>query len=116
MTATVTSLSSRYAQTLPAEQTQQIIAEVAGRYGLDARALTGKRRTREIAFARQSAYAEVQARRPHLVLCQIGQAFGGRDHTTILHGIRAHQARMAWAEVLIAAAGVDQPDLFARAA
>lgn len=27
-------------------------------------------------------------------LPQIGRALGGRDHTTILHGIRAHQARL----------------------
>jgi hypothetical protein len=63
------------------------------------------------------AYAAVYDMRPDLSLGQIGNIFGGRDHTTILYGIHRHKARMAWVEVLRFAADVnDQPDLFARAA
>ena len=31
---------------------------------------------------------------PRSSLPQIGQSLGGRDHTSALHGIRAHQARL----------------------
>jgi len=101
----------------PSEQTGAIIAEVAALHGLQPRAITGRRRTPLVVLARQNAYAEVKARRPHLSLPAIGLAFGYRDHSTILHGIRAHGARMAWAQILIDLGSADyQPDLFARAA
>jgi chromosomal replication initiation ATPase DnaA len=103
--------------TTPTGQTREIIREVAERHGLTVRCLEGQRKTHAFAVVRQAAYAEVRARRPHLALCAIGKAFGGRDRTTILHGIRTHEARMAWAEILIALGqGSYQPDLFARAA
>jgi chromosomal replication initiator protein len=100
----------------PAEQTEAIIGEVAALYGMEPRAILGRRRTPVVVMARQHAYAEVKARRSHLSLPAIGKAFG-RDHTTILHGICAHEARMAWVEILTLMANVqEQPDLFARAA
>jgi chromosomal replication initiation ATPase DnaA len=100
----------------PAEQTEAIIAEIAALHGVEPRAITGRRRTPRIVLARQHAYAEVKARRAHLSLPAVGRAFG-RDHSTILGGIRAHEARMAWADVLISIGAAEyQPDLFARAA
>lgn len=103
--------------TTPTGQTREIIREVAERHGLTFRCLEGKRTSHAFAVVRQAAYAEVRARRPHLSLQAIGRAFGGRDHTTVMHGIRAHEARMAWSEILIALGeGEYQLDLFARAA
>jgi chromosomal replication initiator protein len=29
-----------------------------------------------------------------LSLPQIGRALGGRDHTTVMHGVRKHESRM----------------------
>lgn len=101
----------------PTGQTREIIREVAERHGLTLRCLLGKRKTHEFAVVRQAAYAEVKARRPHLCLKAIGLAFGGRDHSTIHHGITTHAARMAWADILISLGqGAYQPDLFAVAA
>lgn len=103
--------------TFPMDLTQQVIARVAQRHGLPASAMTGHRKHRFVAVARQEAYFEVHRQRPRLSLSQIGAAFDGRDHTTILHGIRCHAARMAWVDVLtFAATEDDQPDLFRRAA
>ena len=103
--------------TTPTGQTREIIREVAERHGLTLRCLEGKRISHAFAVVRQAAYAEVRVRRPHLSLTAIGGAFGGRDPTTVLHGIRTHEARMAWVDVLIALGqGSYQPDLFARAA
>jgi chromosomal replication initiation ATPase DnaA len=94
-----------------------IVEAVASRFGMTAADLIGPRRTREYAYARHMAMAEVRAARC-LSLPAIGRMFGGRDHTTVIHGIRCHQERAAWCDVLSVFADVDaaQPDLFARAA
>ena len=94
-----------------------IIHDVAARYGLTTFDLLGERKTRIVAMARQEAMHRVSQERG-MSLHAVARVFGGRDHTTILHGIRTHAARMAWAEALIAAGNADtyQPSLFAIAA
>jgi chromosomal replication initiator protein len=94
-----------------------IVQSVAARFGLTAADLIGPSRCRKYAYARHMAMAEVRAARC-MSLPAIGQMFGGRDHTSVLHGIRCHQERAAWCDVLSVFADVDaaQPDLFARAA
>lgn len=66
--------------------TVDLVLEVAADYhnlGIDD--LTGKRRTKKIALARQQAmYLAREATEASLP--QIGQALGGRDHTTVMHG------------------------------
>lgn len=65
----------------------KIVKTVAGYFHLTPADLRGKRRTRDIAFARQSAmYLARQL--TELSLPKIGEEFGGRDHTTVLHAIR----------------------------
>lgn len=94
-----------------------IVESVAARFGMTVADLTGPSRCRQYAYARHMAMAEVRAARC-LSLPAIGRMFGGRDHTTVVHGIRCHQERAAWCDVLSVFAGVDavQPDLFARTA
>lgn len=64
----------------------QVIEAVAKSYRFDEKALLGRKRTKDIAAARQMAMylarEETDASLP-----QIGEALGGRDHTTIKHGI-----------------------------
>lgn len=79
----------------PRERAADVIAEIAAKYGLTYDDMVSHRRTRDFAWPRQHAYWEVKRRCHHLSLPQIGKAFGGRDHTTILHGVRAHEQRMA---------------------
>lgn len=104
------------APALASEETRSIMRRVAERYGLTLADLTGDRRTRYFAYARQEAMWHVRRERPNLSLPSIGRIFGGRDHTTVIHGLRCHEARLAWAEFLILAADAHQPDLFAVAA
>lgn len=94
-----------------------ILREVADRYQVQINDLIGPSRTRYVSFARMEAYSLIRRRTPYS-LPQIGLIFDGRDHTTILHGIRHYEAREAWCDVLRAFAGCDesQPDLFAVAA
>ena len=65
----------------------QIIQTVAAYYQLETAALIGPRRNKKVALARQVAMylarAETKASLP-----QIGQALGGRDHTTVMHGCK----------------------------
>jgi chromosomal replication initiator protein len=63
----------------------QVIESVARAHGLQAYDLTGKRRTARINRARQIAMY-LAREMTELSLPQIGEAFGGRAHTTVLHG------------------------------
>ena len=60
---------------------QEIVADY---YRLDIEALTSKKRSRDIAFPRQIAMYLTRELTP-LSLPKIGEAFGGRDHTTVMH-------------------------------
>lgn len=74
-----------------------IAAAVAERHGVSESDLLGTRRWRFCAWPRQEAYWAA-----HQItgksLPSIGRGFGGRDHTTILHGIRAVEARLSLQE------------------
>ena len=62
-----------------------IIETVAEKYGITAGDITGKRRSREIATPRQVAMY-ICREMTDLSTTSIGRAFGGRDHTTVMHG------------------------------
>ncbi len=61
--------------------------------GLDMPLIMSKTRNHAIAHARQRYFYELKAAFPTASLHQIGNVFGGRDHTTVLHGITSHAAR-----------------------
>ncbi len=60
---------------------------VADYYGLQLREMLGKRRTRSLVRPRQMAMALAKELTEHS-LPDIGDAFDGRDHTTVLHACR----------------------------
>ncbi len=64
--------------------TESIQKTVADYYNIPVAALSAKRRTRNIAFPRQVAMYLCRTL-TDASLPQIGQSFGGRDHTTVLH-------------------------------
>ncbi len=72
-----------------------ILREVAQEHGLTVAALTGQGRSRHIAWPRQEAYYRAFTECPHLSYPEIARRIGGRDHTTVLHGVRAHCERNA---------------------
>jgi len=80
---------------------KDVITEVAAMHGLTFADMTSRRLTRKYAWARQEAMFEVYTRCPHFSLPRIGELLGGRDHTTIRHGIIAHGKRI----------GVDYADI-----
>lgn len=69
-----------------------IIAIVADKYGMEPSDLTGKRRSQDIALARQVAMY-ICREMTELSTTAIGKAFG-RDHTTVLHGCEKIEGNM----------------------
>jgi chromosomal replication initiator protein len=66
------------------ENIQRIVADY---YKIKVADLLSKRRTRSVARPRQMAMALAKELTNHS-LPEIGDAFGGRDHTTVLHACR----------------------------
>ena len=75
-----------------------VIEFVAASYGLPVAALTGDCRRNVVARPRQFAMYAIRHLCPHLSLNMIGRALGGRDHTTILHGLRKVEGLIAQGE------------------
>jgi chromosomal replication initiator protein len=65
---------------------EQIQRKVAEAYGIKLSDLKAKNRTKAVAFPRQIAmYLSRQL--THASLSEVGRAFGGKDHTTVLHAV-----------------------------
>lgn len=72
----------------------QILAEVAARHKLTVADLTGPSRQVRYAHPRMETYFEIYVQCPHMSLPAIGRVMGGRDHTSVLSGIRRHCERI----------------------
>lgn len=73
---------------------KEIISEVAHRRKLSVNEMLSPSRKHCIAHARQEAMWEIHTRLGRS-LPWIAQALHLKDHTTVLHGIRAHERRLA---------------------
>lgn len=75
------------------------IERVAAYFGLTPADLTGRRRTAEIAYARQVAMYLLRMEN-NLSLIAIGEHLGGRDHSTVSHGIDKVAAELQRSETV----------------
>ena len=75
---------SAHAKMITLDNIQRTVAKY---YNVKIQDLTGSRRTRSIARPRQIAMALAKELTSHS-LPEIGESFGGRDHTTVLHAVR----------------------------
>ena len=64
------------------ENIQKVVAE---EFNIDLRDMKSKRRTDAIAFPRQIAMYLARTMTDEFSTNDIGEAFGGRDHTTVMH-------------------------------
>ncbi len=81
-----TALAGRISAQAPRAVTAELIIEmVAQQYDATPEELTGKNRSQRIALPRQVAMY-ICRRMTSLSTNGIGRAFGGRDHTTVMHG------------------------------
>ncbi len=71
----------------------RVLSEVSSYFGLTAEDLCSKKRTAEIAMARQIAMYALREMAA-VSLTQIGDVFGGRDHTTVMHSIHKVEDEM----------------------
>lgn len=77
---------------------EQIIREVATRHRLAVRDLLGRDIYPNYVLARQEAMWRLRQQRkpdgsPRWSYPAIGRAMGGKDHTTVMHGVKRHEAR-----------------------
>ena len=87
---TLRSLLRAQQQSVGIANIQKVVADY---YGLQLKDLLGKKRTRSLARPRQMAMALAKELTEHS-LPEIGDAFGGRDHTTVLHACRQIRSLM----------------------
>jgi chromosomal replication initiator protein len=81
-------INSALADLLPQRtevQPGQVIDTVASVYGLSKDRMLGRERTRQVALPRQIAMYLLREE-ANISLPQIGEALGGRDHTTVMYG------------------------------
>lgn len=69
-----------------------LVEAAANAFHVEAVALLGSCRSRTVAQARHALVYALAQRRPALSLVAIGALVGGRDHSTVLHSIRAAEA------------------------
>jgi chromosomal replication initiation ATPase DnaA len=72
---------------------KKILRETADAYGLSVEEICGYRRIVPYVRARQQAMWRMKTELG-MSMPEIGRRIGNKDHTTVLHGIRAHQARL----------------------
>ncbi|MEZ4530845.1 MAG: chromosomal replication initiator protein DnaA [Thermomicrobiales bacterium] len=70
-----------------------VIATVADKCGVTSEAMKGRNRAQEIVMPRQIAMY-LMREETGASLAEIGRALGGRDHTTVIHGIEKIEARL----------------------
>jgi chromosomal replication initiator protein len=78
----------------PVLSPQRIQAMVAGRWRVKPEALVSKRRTKDLTVPRQVAMFLIKETLG-TSLVQIGEIFGGRDHSTVIHSLRKVEESMA---------------------
>ena len=78
---------------------KRIMQEICKLYGVRMIDLVSQRRDALTCRARQHCYWTMR-HETTWSLPRIGKFFGNRDHTSILHGIRRHEARIAAGEVM----------------
>ncbi|MFH1368990.1 MAG: chromosomal replication initiator protein DnaA [Elusimicrobiota bacterium] len=74
---------------------ENIQSVVAGHFNLDVKDLKSKRRTDAVAFPRQIAMYLARTLTDEFSTTEIGLAFGGKDHTTVMHACNKIKARMS---------------------
>ena len=76
-----------------------VVEEVAKKHGIRVVELCSARRARELVNARHEAMWRLR-NETTMSLPAIGRKLGGRDHTTVIHGIQRHEERIASGEAV----------------
>jgi len=71
----------------------EILQVVCDYFGFEVKAIVGKRRTKDICLCRFVAIW-ILRNNTKMSLKEIGEKLGGRDHTTVIHSVRALEGWM----------------------
>jgi hypothetical protein len=80
---------------LPPITVAEIAKQTAERYGVTVNEIKSARRGHRLVCARQEAMWRARNETSHSLPC-IGRFLGGKDHTTVIYGIRKHEERIAF--------------------
>lgn len=75
----------------PKRATRRMCAQA---FGVDEAYLVGPRRWRSLSIPRQATFYVLRKRFPTMSYPMIARMFAGRDHSTIIHGVKQTEARM----------------------
>ena len=78
---------------VPMPSWKTIVREVSLKHGVSIIDMLSARRSKPFVYARHEAMYRMR-HETTLSFPQIGRRLGGRDHTTVLHGIRCHEKRL----------------------
>lgn len=82
---------------IPRAHWSSILREVSAKHNIDARTLLGSARYRDAVLARNEAFYrirhEVRVNNEPMSYPEIGRRFG-KDHTSVIHGVRRHQSML----------------------
>jgi hypothetical protein len=84
----------------PRKSAKLIAQEVCAKHGVSFNDIMSPRRNREVVTARQEAFWRCR-KETTLTLPQIGRFLGGKDHTTVLWGIKMYEKRLGEAGLLL---------------
>lgn len=79
-----TLLSSKDKKEITVDDVKERVAQY---YNVEVDELHQKKRTKELAFARQVAMYISKEHIPNITYAAIGEHFGGKDHTTVMHAV-----------------------------
>jgi hypothetical protein len=85
-----------------------IIDATCARYGVTRAQIIGPSSRRCYSVPRSAAMYEVREKSGY-PLERIASMFGGRHHTTVLEGIRKHELRLLWSDIMVALACAPEP-------
>jgi chromosomal replication initiator protein len=71
----------------------EVIDAVSKHYQVEEKDLMGRKRTRDVVLPRQIAMYLLREE-TDISLEEVGRALGGRDHTTVMHGIKKIEAAL----------------------
>lgn len=78
---------------MPQTDGQRIVLEVCEKHGFTRQELFGERRGRPLVAARHEAMYRL-SKETSMSFPAIGRRMGGRDHSTVIHGVRQHERRL----------------------
>lgn len=87
--------TSRLCDWKPSSELIRMRDTVAAAFGVTPAQVVGRSRVRAVVHARQAVFYVVRTVRPRLSYPCIAVLVGGRDHSTVIHGVRSVADRMA---------------------